>query len=171
MAFVCPVPLASGAKQALALNSSFVSRERIASIRRAAPEAPSRFAYEAPVAGLFGGGNKEGGGFGGLGGMANMMKAMQEAQKNAAALQAKLGEERITGEAADGHVKVTVDGKSQPISVSVDDEAVALGAEALSAALEEAWKDAYNRSQEAMKNALMGSLASMQQNLGETPSS
>lgn len=103
---------------------------------------------------LFGGGGGDkaegGGGGGGLGGMMDQMKKMTEIQKRTKEMQEELAQERVTGESADGLVKVTFNGAQEAVDASVDDAKLGEGGEAVSAAVLEAIKDGQNKSTQVM---------------------
>lgn len=97
------------------------------------------------------------GGFGGLGKMkelAEAFKKAQQVQEGAKQLQEDLENMEIVGQSADGLVTVTVSGNQEPRGVAIAPEALGQGAEALSAAVSEALKDAYNKSTETMRSKM-----------------
>ena len=108
---------------------------------------------------LFGGGGGDkaegGGGGGGLGGMMDQMKKMTEIQKRTKEMQEELAQERVTGESADGLVKVTFNGAQEAVDASVDDAKLdewlkRRRDELVSAAVLEAIKDGQNKSTQVM---------------------
>jgi nucleoid-associated protein EbfC len=100
----------------------------------------------------------KGQGFGlGLGKMkelAEAFKKAQQVQQGAQQLQMELEQMEIEGQSSDGLVKAIVSGNQEPRSVSIAPEALEKGAEALSALVTEAMKDAYNKSTETMRERM-----------------
>ncbi|MBD2576505.1 YbaB/EbfC family nucleoid-associated protein [Oscillatoria sp. FACHB-1406] len=100
----------------------------------------------------------KGQGFGlGLGKMkelAEAFKKAQQVQQGAQQLQIELEEMSIEGKSSDGSVKVVVSGNQEPRSATIAPEALAKGADALSALVTEAMKDAYEKSTETMRSRM-----------------
>ncbi|MEI6428584.1 MAG: YbaB/EbfC family nucleoid-associated protein [Pseudanabaena sp. ELA607] len=91
-------------------------------------------------------------GFGfGLGKMKEAFQKAQQLQEGAKKLQEELEALRVTGESANGLVKVTFSGNQEPQDVSIDPAALAEGAEVLADLVLAATKDAYAKSTAAMK--------------------
>ena len=103
---------------------------------------------------LFGGGKSEGeGGMGGL----NMMETIKKAQQvgvKVKELQEELQNTEVEATAADGGVTVSVSGAQVPISVTVSDAVLAQGAEAVSAAVSLAAKEAHKNSMNYAKERM-----------------
>lgn len=96
-------------------------------------------------------------GFGPLGKMkelAEAFKKAQEVQQGAQVLQAELEQMQIEGQSEDGLVKVVVTGNQEPISVEIAPDALNQGAEALSASVTTAMKEAYATSTETMRSRM-----------------
>jgi hypothetical protein len=99
---------------------------------------------------------KQGFGFG-LGKIKELQAAFQKAQQiqaGAQELQKELEQLRIVGESGDGLVKVYMSGNQEPIGVEISPDAIASGAEALSARVTEAMKAAYSQSTETMRSKM-----------------
>lgn len=100
----------------------------------------------------------KGQGFGlGLGKMkelAEAFKKAQQVQQGAQQLQMELEEMKIEGKSSDGSVKVVVSGNQEPRSATISPEAIEKGADALSALVTEAMKDAYEKSTETMRSRM-----------------
>lgn len=100
----------------------------------------------------------EGKGFGfGLGKMKELRDAFakaQQVQQGAQELQEELEQMNIEGQSSDGTVKVVMSGNQEPRSVEISPEAVDQGAEALSALVTEAVKDAYTKSTDTMREKM-----------------
>ena len=122
---------------------------------------PAPFAARAAARGarpcprmLFGGGKSEGeGGMGGL----NMMETIKKAQQvgvKVKELQEELQNTEVEATAADGGVTVSVSGAQVPISVTVSDAVLAQGAEAVSAAVSLAAKEAHKNSMNYAKERM-----------------
>jgi len=104
---------------------------------------------------LFGGGAK-GDGEGGGGGL-NMMETIKKAQQvgvKVKELQEELQNTEVEATAADGGVTVAVSGAQVPLSVVVSDELLAQGAEAVSAAVSLAAKEAHKNSMNYAKERM-----------------
>lgn len=97
-------------------------------------------------------------GFGfGLGKMkelADAFKKAQQVQEGAKRLQEELEQMKIEGQSEDGLVKVVLNGNQEPQQVEISPEAVAQGAEALSAIVTSAMKDAYSKSTATMRERM-----------------
>ncbi|AFZ42943.1 Uncharacterized protein family UPF0133 [Halothece sp. PCC 7418] len=100
----------------------------------------------------------EGKGFGfGLGKMKELRDAFakaQQVQQGAQELQEELEQMNIEGQSSDGSVKVVMSGNQEPRSVEISPEAAEKGAEALSASVTEALKDAYTKSTDTMREKM-----------------
>jgi len=100
----------------------------------------------------------EGKGFGfGLGKMKELRDAFakaQQVQQGAQELQEELEQMNIEGQSSDGLVKVVMSGNQEPRSVEISPEAAEKGAEALSASVTEALKDAYTKSTDTMREKM-----------------
>jgi nucleoid-associated protein EbfC len=100
----------------------------------------------------------QGQGFGfGLGKMkelAEAFKKAQQVQEGAKKLQEELEQMEIEGEAGGGKVKVILSGNQEPLSVSIDPEVLAEGAEIVSDLVTAAMKDAYNKSTATMRERM-----------------
>ncbi|ANV86088.1 YbaB/EbfC family nucleoid-associated protein [Picosynechococcus sp. PCC 7117] len=93
----------------------------------------------------------------GLGKMKELAAAFQQAQKvqeGAKKLQEELEAMDVEGTNADGSVKVILSGNQEPRGVEISPEAIAKGAEELSAAVSEALTDAYTKSTETMRTRM-----------------
>ncbi|MFB2938495.1 YbaB/EbfC family nucleoid-associated protein [Aerosakkonemataceae cyanobacterium BLCC-F154] len=99
---------------------------------------------------------KQGFGFG-LGKMkelAEAFKKAQQVQEGAKRLQEELEVMEIEGESEDGLVKVVLNGNQEPQRVEIAPEALTQGAEALSAIVTAAMKDAYSKSTATMRERM-----------------
>merc|ERR1719183_1518725 len=99
---------------------------------------------------LFGGGGKEAEG----GGQMNMMETIKKAQQvgvKVKELQEELTNTEIEATSADGGVTVTISGAQVPIAVTVSDELLAQGADAVSDAVTVAVGEAHKNSVEYAK--------------------
>jgi DNA-binding YbaB/EbfC family protein len=97
----------------------------------------------------------------GLGKMKEAFQKAQQIQEGAKKLQEELDELRLTGEAGNGLVKVTLSGNQEPHDVEIAPEALEQGAEVLSDLVLVALKNAYQLSTGTMKEkmeALTGGL-------------
>ncbi|MFB2834057.1 YbaB/EbfC family nucleoid-associated protein [Floridanema evergladense] len=101
---------------------------------------------------------QKGQGFGfGLGKMkelAEAFKKAQQVQEGAKRLQEELEQMEIEGQSQNGLVKVVLNGNQEPKRVEISPEAVAQGAETLSAIVTEAMKDAYKKSTDTMRERM-----------------
>ena len=96
-------------------------------------------------------------GFGPLGKMkelAEAFKKAQEVQQGAQVLQAELEQMQIEGQSEDGLITVVVTGNQEPLSVKISPDALNQGAEALSASVTMAMKEAYAKSTETMRSRM-----------------
>ena len=96
-------------------------------------------------------------GFGPLGKMkelAEAFKKAQEVQQGAQVLQAELEQMQIEGKSEDGLITVVVSGNQEPLSVTIAPDALNQGAEALSASVTMAMKEAYAKSTETMRSRM-----------------
>jgi hypothetical protein len=100
----------------------------------------------------------KGQGFGfGLGKMKELTEAFkkaQQVQEGAKRLQEELEQMEIEGQAGNGLVKVVVSGNQEPRSVQISNDAINQGAEALSALVTQAMKDAYEKSTATMRERM-----------------
>lgn len=100
----------------------------------------------------------KGQGFGlGLGKMKELANAFQQAQRvqeGAKKLQEELEQMTIEGKNTDGTVTVVLSGNQEPRGVTIDEAALSKGATELSAAVNEALVDAYNKSTETMRSRM-----------------
>ncbi|NJL91067.1 MAG: YbaB/EbfC family nucleoid-associated protein [Coleofasciculaceae cyanobacterium SM2_1_6] len=93
----------------------------------------------------------------GLGKMKELTEAFkkaQQVQEGAKKLQEELEQMEIEGQSSNGLVKVTLSGNQEPKSVEIAPEALAQGAEALSATVTEAMQDAYTKSTDTMREKM-----------------
>lgn len=100
----------------------------------------------------------KGQGFGfGLGKMkelAEAFKKAQQVQEGAKKLQEELEQMEIEGEGGNGLVKVVLSGNQEPVRVQISPDALSQGADALSAIVTEAMRDAYNKSTTTMRERM-----------------
>jgi len=113
---------------------------------------------------LFGGGgggeDKPQGG-GGLGGMMDNMKKMNEIQKKTKEMQEDLASERVTGESADGKIKITFNGAQEALDCSIEDAKLGEGGATVAAAVIEAIKDGQAKSTQVMMKKMQTLYSSM----------
>ncbi|KAD0319318.1 hypothetical protein R6Q59_023521 [Mikania micrantha] len=122
---------------------------------------------------LFGGGKKDSdkddGKAGVFGNMQNLYETVKKAQMvvqvEAVRVQKELAIAEFDGYCEGELVKVTLSGNQQPVRTEITEAAMELGSEKLSLLITEAYKDAHQKSVQAMK-ARMGDLA---QSLGMPP--
>ncbi|KAI3827553.1 hypothetical protein L1987_01630 [Smallanthus sonchifolius] len=122
---------------------------------------------------LFGGGkndnDKDDGKAGVFGNMQNLYETVKKAQMvvqvEAVRVQKELAIAEFDGYCEGELVKVTLSGNQQPVRTEITEAAMELGSEKLSLLITEAYKDAHQKSVQAMK-ARMGDLA---QSLGMPP--
>ncbi|KAL3629563.1 hypothetical protein CASFOL_026785 [Castilleja foliolosa] len=105
----------------------------------------------------------------GLGGMQNLYETVKKAQ-NVVQVEAVRVQKELAAEEFDGYcegelIKVTLSGNQQPVRTEITEAAMELGSERLSILINEAYKDAHQKSVLAMK-ARMSDLA---QSLGMPP--
>ncbi len=97
-------------------------------------------------------------GFGfGLGKMKELTEAFkkaQQVQEGAKKLQEELEQMEIEGQDDKGLVKVIVSGNQEPRGVKISEDALSQGAEAVSALVTAAMKDAYNKSTATMRDRM-----------------
>ncbi|CAM8931035.1 hypothetical protein QQ045_021483 [Rhodiola kirilowii] len=133
------------------------------------------------VNGLFGGkkdgeksddASSKGGILGGLGNMQNLFETVKKAQMivqvEAVKVQKELAAAEFDGYCEGELIKATLSGNQQPIRTEITEAAMELGSEKLSLLVTEAYKDAHQKSVQAMKER-MGDLAQslgMPQGLG-----
>ncbi|XP_071729627.1 nucleoid-associated protein At4g30620, chloroplastic-like [Rutidosis leptorrhynchoides] len=125
------------------------------------------------VVALFGGGKKDGdkddGKAGVFGNMQNLYETVKKAQMvvqvEAVRVQKELAIAEFDGYCEGELVKVTLSGNQQPVRTEITEAAMELGSEKLSLLITEAYRDAHQKSVQAMK-ARMGDLA---QSLGMPP--
>jgi hypothetical protein len=98
----------------------------------------------------------QGKGFGlpGLGQLKEAFQKAKQVQEGAKKLQEELEQMEIGGESSDGLVKVVLSGNQEPRRVEISNDALAKGAEALSALVTEAMQDAYAKSTETMRTRM-----------------
>ncbi|XP_047321894.1 nucleoid-associated protein At2g24020, chloroplastic-like [Impatiens glandulifera] len=116
------------------------------------------------VRGLFGGGKKESNGdandnkAGILGNMQNLYETVKKAQMvvqvEAVRVQKELAVAEFDGYCEDELVKATLSGNQQPMRIEITETAMELGAEKLSLLVTEAYKDAHQKSVQAMKERM-----------------
>ncbi|XP_015884039.3 nucleoid-associated protein At4g30620, chloroplastic-like isoform X2 [Ziziphus jujuba] len=123
------------------------------------------------VNGLFGGGKKENdeksddapSKAGIFGNMQNLYETVKKAQMvvqvEAVRVQKELAAAEFDGYCEDELIKVTLSGNQQPVRTEITEAAMELGAEKLSLLVTEAYKDAHQKSVQAMKER-MNNLAS-----------
>mgnify|MGYP000099480833 CR=1 FL=1 len=93
----------------------------------------------------------------GLGKMKELTEAFkkaQQVQEGAKKLQEDLEQMEIEGQSRDGLIKVVMSGNQEPKAVHIAAEAIALGADALGAAVTEAMQDAYMKSTDTMREKM-----------------
>ncbi|XP_071737152.1 nucleoid-associated protein At4g30620, chloroplastic-like [Rutidosis leptorrhynchoides] len=121
------------------------------------------------VVALFGGGKKDDGKAGVFGNMQNLYETVKKAQMvvqvEAVRVQKELAIAEFDGYCEGELVKVTLSGNQQPVRTEITEAAMELGSEKLSLLITEAYRDAHQKSVQAMK-ARMGDLA---QSLGMPP--
>lgn len=100
----------------------------------------------------------KGQGFGfGLGKMkelAEAFKKAQEVQQGAKQLQEELEQMEIEGTSGDGSVTVVLSGNQEPLRVTISQDAMGQGSEALSELVTLAMKDAYEKSTATMRELM-----------------
>eukprot|EP00250_Pteridium_aquilinum_P029725 c40019_g1_i1 orf=396-944(-) len=118
------------------------------------------------ITSLFGGGKKENtdnpdeaskkaGLFGNMQGLYDTVrKAQQVVQVEAVRVQKELAAAEFDGYCEGELVKVTLSGNQEPVSVDITETAMELGVEKLSALVNEAYKDAHQKSVLAMKERM-----------------
>jgi nucleoid-associated protein EbfC len=92
--------------------------------------------------------------FGKMKELAEAFKKAQEVQKGAQQLQEELEQMEIEPQSGDGLVKVVVSGNQEPRRVEISPDAMAKGADALSALVTAAMVDAYSKSTETMRGRM-----------------
>ncbi|KAI3454007.1 hypothetical protein Pfo_010670 [Paulownia fortunei] len=104
-----------------------------------------------------------------LGNMQNLYETVKKAQMvvqvEAVRVQKELAAAEFDGYCEDELIKATLSGNQQPVRIEITEAAMELGAEKLSLLVTEAYKDAHQKSVQAMKER-MGNLA---QSLGMPP--
>jgi DNA-binding YbaB/EbfC family protein len=93
----------------------------------------------------------------GLGKMKELTEAFkkaQQVQEGAKKLQEELEQMEIEGQSSNGLVKVILSGNQEPKGVQISPDALAQGAEALSATVTEAMQDAYAKSTDTMREKM-----------------
>jgi len=93
----------------------------------------------------------------GLGKMKELTEAFkkaQQVQEGAKKLQEELEQMDIEGQSSNGLVKVVMSGNQEPKGVNISGEAIAQGADALSALVTEAMQDAYAKSTDTMREKM-----------------
>ncbi|KAM3240525.1 hypothetical protein ACQJBY_053922 [Aegilops geniculata] len=100
----------------------------------------------------------KGGIFGNIGNMQNLYETVKKAQMvvqvEAVRVQKELAATEIEGYCEGELIKVTLSGNQQPINVEITEAAMELGAEKVSELVNEAYKDAHQRSVQAMKERM-----------------
>ncbi|XP_041996093.1 nucleoid-associated protein At4g30620, chloroplastic-like isoform X2 [Salvia splendens] len=136
------------------------------------------------VCGLFGGKKDnndkgdEGSKAGFMGNMQNLYETVKKAQMvvqvEAVRVQKELAAAEFDGYCQDELIKATLSGNQQPVRIEITDAAMELGAEKLSLLVTEAYKDAHQKSVEAMKERMsnlaqsLGMPGGMPQGLGDS---
>ena len=92
--------------------------------------------------------------FGKMKELADAFQKAQEVQKGAQELQSELEQLEIEGIAGDGLVKVIMSGNQEPRRVEISPDALSQGAEAVSAMVTDAMKEAYTKSTEMMRGRM-----------------
>ncbi|KAF6162475.1 hypothetical protein GIB67_026313 [Kingdonia uniflora] len=114
-------------------------------------------------------GSSKGGIFGNIGNMQNLYETVKKAQMvvqvEAVRVQKELAAAEFDGYCEGELIKVTLSGNQQPIRTEITEAAMELGADKLSLLITEAYRDAHQKSVQAMKER-MGNLA---QSLGMPP--
>ncbi len=93
----------------------------------------------------------------GLGKMKELTEAFkkaQQVQEGAKKLQEELELMEIEGQSSNGLVKVILSGNQEPKGVQISPDALALGADSLSAIVTEAMQDAYAKSTDTMREKM-----------------
>ena len=90
---------------------------------------------------------------GGLGNIAGLMKSAKDLQANMARMQEELAKKRYEGEAGGGMVRVTVDGKCNPVDIKIE-PAAAEDLEMLEDLVKAAVGVAITKAQEGMKTEM-----------------
>lgn len=101
-------------------------------------------------------------GFGQFAQMQEALKRAKQVQQDATRLQDELAEMVVEGSAAGGLIKVTLSGNQEPLSLSIDAEALKEEKEVLEDLVLTAFKDAYTKSTDSMRakmNELTGGLS------------
>ncbi len=93
-------------------------------------------------------------GFGQFAQMQEALKKAKQVQQNATRLQDELAETTVEGSAAGGLIKITMTGNQEPLSLSIDPEALKEEREVLEDLILTAFKDAYTRSTDMMRNKM-----------------
>ncbi|XP_041990988.1 nucleoid-associated protein At4g30620, chloroplastic-like [Salvia splendens] len=136
------------------------------------------------VRGLFGGKKDnndkgdEGNKAGFMGNMQNLYETVKKAQMvvqvEAVRVQKELAAAEFDGYCQDELIKATLSGNQQPVRIEITDAAMELGAEKLSLLVTEAYRDAHQKSVEAMKERMsnlaqsLGMPEGMPQGLGDS---
>lgn len=104
-----------------------------------------------------------------LGNMQNLYETVKKAQMvvqvEAVKVQKELAAAEFDGYCEDELIKVTLSGNQQPVRTEITEAAMELGAEKLSLLVTEAYKDAHQKSVQAMKERM----SNLAQSLGMPP--
>ncbi|WP_287128998.1 YbaB/EbfC family nucleoid-associated protein [Candidatus Cyanaurora vandensis] len=93
-------------------------------------------------------------GFGQFAQMQEALKKAKQVQQDATRLQDELADTTVVGTAPGGLVKVTMSGNQEPISISIDPEALKEDLGMLEDLVLTAFKDAYTQSTDLMRNKM-----------------
>jgi nucleoid-associated protein EbfC len=91
-------------------------------------------------------------GFGPMGQFQEALKRVKKIQEGGAKLQDELEAMVVEGSAGGGLVTVTLTGNQKPIKIAIDDKALAEGKEMVEDLVLAAYKDAYEKSTEQMRD-------------------
>ena len=89
-----------------------------------------------------------------LGQLAEAFRKAQQIQKDAQKLQEELDAMELEGQSIDGKASIWLSGNQQPLKVSIDQELVEQGKEAIEEEILSALKNAYELSTTTMKNRM-----------------
>ncbi|CAK8564290.1 unnamed protein product [Lathyrus sativus] len=121
------------------------------------------------VQALFGGKKDKEGQAGMPGNMLNLFEAVKKAQSvvqvESSRIQKELAEAEFDGYCEGELIKVTLSGNQQPVRTQITEAAMELGSEKVSLLVTEAYKDAHQKSVQAMKERMSG----IAQSLGMPP--
>tara|TARA_B100001996_G_C18440300_1_gene508141 strand:+ start:232 stop:561 length:330 start_codon:yes stop_codon:yes gene_type:complete len=100
--------------------------------------------------------------FKGMGNMGNLVKKAQEMQKKMAEVQEELKDTKVSGESADGMIKVVANCKKDILSINIDEgiltEDKDMVEDLVLVAIKQALSNADKKSEEMMKNVTGGSM-------------